>query len=196
MSEHSRRRPGEGAYKLTTSFPYLVRRVGVRIGELFDQRVASLGVTVSMYRVLASLHEADGQQLGQLAEMTSIEVSTLSRLVGTMVRKGLLTRRRPESNGRIVEIALSAKGRVVVAQLLPIGAHFESMATAGLDEGDVGKLKSLLRVAYDNLDRIEEELATESAKGSSPGRGASGARARAKRVGAGKRAGGGASGER
>jgi DNA-binding MarR family transcriptional regulator len=160
MSEPSRRRPGEGvgAYKLTTSFPYLVRRVGVRIGELFDRRVEAFGVTVSMYRVLASLHEADGQQLGQLAAMTSIEMSTLSRLVGAMVRKGLVTRRRPERNGRIVEIALSAKGRSLVAQLLPIGAHFESMATAGLDAGAVAHLKAQLRITYDNLDRLEQEL--------------------------------------
>ena len=78
------------AYRLTSSFPYLVRRVGVRIGELFDRRVAEFGVSVSMYRVLAALTEEDGQRLGRLAEMTSIEMSTLSRLVGSMVRKGLV----------------------------------------------------------------------------------------------------------
>ena len=78
-------------YRLTTSFPYLVRRVGLRIGELFDRAVESHGVDVSMYRVMAALAEMDGQQLGQLARVTTIELSTLSRLVGTMVTRGLLT---------------------------------------------------------------------------------------------------------
>ena len=161
MSEHIKRRPAEGLgnYKLTTSFPYLVRRVGVRIGELFDRRVAQYGISVSMYRVLASLHEQDGQQLGQLAGMTSIELSTLSRRVGTLVRRGLVTRRRPESNGRIVEIALSTKGRALVVELLPIGAHYESVAIAGLDPSAVALLKEQLRIAYDNLDTLEKELA-------------------------------------
>ena len=161
MSEHIRRRPAEGVgnYKLTTSFPYLVRRVGVRIGELFDRRIAQYGISVSMYRVLASLREQDGQQLGQLAGMTSIEVSTLSRLIGSLVRRGLVTRRRPERNGRIVEIALSAKGRALVVELLPIGAHYESVAVAGLDGAAVALLKSQLRIAYDNLDKLEQELA-------------------------------------
>lgn len=169
MSEHIRRRPAEGVgnYKLTTSFPYLVRRVGVRIGELFDRRIAQYGISVSMYRVLASLHEQDGQQLGKLAGMTSIEVSTLSRLVGTLVRRGLVTRRRPERNGRIVEIALSAKGRTLVVELLPIGAHYESVAIAGLDASAVGLLKSQLRIAYDNLDKLEKELATQPPRAAS-----------------------------
>lgn len=163
MSEHIKRRPAEGAgnYKLTASFPYLVRRVGVRIGELFDRRIAQYGISVSMYRVLASLHEQDGQQLGRLAGMTSIEVSTLSRLVGALVRRGLVTRRRPERNGRIVEIALSAKGRALVIELLPIGAHYESVAIAGLEATAVGLLKSQLRIAYDNLDKLEKELAAQ-----------------------------------
>jgi DNA-binding MarR family transcriptional regulator len=198
MSEQSKRRSadGNGTYKLTTSFPYLVRRVGVRIGELFDRRVAAFGVTVSMYRVLASLHEADGQQLGQLAEMTSIEMSTLSRLVGAMVRKGLVTRRRPERNGRIVEIALTAKGRTLVAQLLPIGAHFEAAAVAGLDAATVASLKAQLRIAYTNLDRLEEALAAGpgSADGTAPR--ALRGRAKAPRRPAAERAGGGASGGR
>ena len=161
MSEHIRRRPAEGlgTYKLTTSFPYLVRRVGVRIGELFDRRIEKYGISVSMYRVLASLHEQDSQQLGQLAGMTSIEVSTLSRLVGTLVRRGLVTRRRPERNGRIVEIALSAKGRALVFELLPIGAHYENVAIAGLDAAAVALLKAQLSIAYDNLDKLEQELA-------------------------------------
>ena len=84
-------------YRLTTSFPYLVRRVGLRIGELFDRAVAPHGVDVSMFRVMAALAEHDGQQLGQLAAVTTIELSTLSRLVGLMSAKGLLTRLVPDA---------------------------------------------------------------------------------------------------
>lgn len=198
MSEPSRRRSsdGIGAYKLTTSFPYLVRRVGVRIGELFDRHVADFGVTVSMYRVLASLHEADGQQLGQLAEMTSIELSTLSRLVGAMVRKGLVTRRRPERNGRIVEIALTAKGRTLIGQLLPIAARFESVAVAGLDASAVALLKSQLRIAYDNLDRLELEVSGTSAGSAGASTPRPRDRAKRARTSLANRAGGGTSGGR
>ena len=145
-------------YRLTTSFPYLVRRVGLRIGELFDRAVAPHGVDVSMFRVMAALAEHDGQQLGQLAAVTTIELSTLSRLVGLMSAKGLLTRRRPRGNGRIVEITLSPKGRRLVDELVPIAEHFERAATAGTTPTEVERIKAILGSAYRNLDQLEAEL--------------------------------------
>jgi len=149
-------------YRLSTSFPYIVRRVGLRIGELFDRAVAPYGVDVSMYRVVAALAECDRQQLGKLSEITSIELSTLSRLVGTMAAKGFLTRRRPRGNGRIVEISLSLKGRRLAADLMPVAVRFEAAAVEGLGETDVIRLKAQLEVAYRNLDALEEELAAVS----------------------------------
>ena len=150
---------GPEGYRLSTSFPYIVRRVGLRIGELFDRAVAPYGVDVSMYRVIAALAEQDRQQLGQLAEVTSIELSTLSRLVGTMSGKGILTRRRPRGNGRIVEISLSVKGRRLAADLMPVAVRFEAAAVAGFVEADVARLKAQLEAAYSNLDALEHELA-------------------------------------
>ncbi len=145
-------------YRLSTSFPYIVRRVGLRIGELFDRAVAPYGVDVSMYRVIAALAESDRQQLGQLSEITSIELSTLSRLVGTMSAKGLLTRRRPRGNGRIVEISLSVKGRRLAADLMPVAVRFEAAAVMGIGEAEVARLKAQLEAAYRNLDQLEKEF--------------------------------------
>ena len=71
-------------YRLTNSFPYLLNRVGVQMGELFSRRIAGYGVTLPMYRVMAALWETGDQRLGDLATMTTIEISTLSRLVGEM----------------------------------------------------------------------------------------------------------------
>lgn len=149
---------GPDGYRLTTSFPYLVRRVGLRVGELFDRAVEPFGVDVSMYRVMAALAEADGQQLGQLSAVATIEMSTLSRLVGTMVGKGLLTRRRPRGNGRIVEISLSARGRKLALELMPIAMRFEAAAVAGLSAQDVRRIKAQLEAAYENLDQLERQL--------------------------------------
>ena len=64
-------------YRLTNSFPYLLNRVGVQMGELFSRRIAGYGVTLPMYRVMAALGTGD-QRLGDLAVMTTIEISTLS----------------------------------------------------------------------------------------------------------------------
>lgn len=162
---------GPDGYRLTTSFPYLVRRVGLRVGELFDRAVEPYGVDVSMYRVMAALAECDNQQLGQLSAVTVIELSTLSRLVGTMVGMGLLTRRRPRGNGRIVEISLSAKGRKLTLELMAVAVRFEAAAVAGLSAQETRRIKAQLEAAYRNLDALEKELGRDLTPGTeAPGR--------------------------
>ena len=91
-------------YTLTKSLPYLLNRVGVQMGDLFSRRIAGFGVTLPMYRVMAALWEKGDQRLGDLAAMTTIEISTLSRLVGEMKRRGLVSRSRLKDNGRTVAI--------------------------------------------------------------------------------------------
>jgi Transcriptional regulators len=117
-------------YRLTNSFPYLLNRVGVQMGELFSRRIAGYGVTLPMYRVMAALWETGDQRLGDLAAMTTIEISTLSRLVGEMKRRGLVTRARLKDNGRTVAINLTPKGRTLVEELIPIAIRFEEVAGA------------------------------------------------------------------
>src|SRR5260221_2386244 len=122
-------------YRLTNSLPYVLNRVGVQMGELFSRRIKGFGVTLPMYRVMAALWEKKDQRLGDLAAMTSIEISTLSRLVGEMKRRGLVSRSRLKDNGRTVAINLAPKGRALVEELIPIAVHFEEVAVRNFPSG-------------------------------------------------------------
>lgn len=146
-------------YRLTNSLPYLLNRAGVRMGELFSRWIAGYDVTLPMYRVMAALKEKGDQRLGDLAAMTSIEISTLSRLIGTMKRKGLVSRKRLEDNARTVAINLTAKGTTLVEELIPIAMHFEEVAVRGVAKGGVGDLKTTLSQIYTSLGSIEPEIA-------------------------------------
>ena len=94
--------------------------------------------------------------------MTTTEISTLSRLIGEMKRKGLVTRSRLEDNGRTVAINLTAKGRALVEELMPIAVHFAEVAVSNYREDEVSRLKTILREIYEKLGSIEPEI--EAAK--------------------------------
>ncbi len=145
-------------YKLTDSFPYLLNRVGVRMGDLFSRRVASYGVTLPMYRVMASLWEVPGQRLNDLSTMTTVEISTLSRLIGTMEKMDLVSRSRLENNARTVQINLTKRGTKLAEELMPIAQHFEEVAVKKLSATNLKLLKKMLVDVYDRLDEIEQEL--------------------------------------
>ncbi len=145
-------------YRLTNSFPYLLNRVGVQMGELFSRRIAGYGATLPMYRVMAALWETSDQRLGDLAVMTTIEISTLSRLVGEMKRRGLVTRARLKDNGRTVAINLTPKGRTLVEELIPIAIHFEEVAVRDFPSKNISDLKTILAEIYESLKSLEPEI--------------------------------------
>ena len=145
-------------YRLSNSFPYLLNRVGVRMGELFSRRIATYGITLPMYRVLAAVWETGDQRLSDLAAVTTTEISTLSRLIGEMKRKGLVTRSRLEDNGRTVAINLTPKGRLLVEELMPIAVHFEEVTVSNFSDEEVAHLKIVLREIYESLGSIEPEI--------------------------------------
>ncbi|XSC47369.1 MarR family winged helix-turn-helix transcriptional regulator [Bradyrhizobium sp. RDT10] len=111
-----------------------------------------------MYRVMAALWESGDQRLSDLATVTTTEISTLSRLIGGMSRKGLVTRSRLEDNARTVAINLTSKGRSLAETLVPIAVHFEQLAVCDFSESERSRLKDVLREIYESLESIEAEL--------------------------------------
>jgi MarR family transcriptional regulator, organic hydroperoxide resistance regulator len=144
-------------YRLTEAFPYLLNRVGVRMGELFSRRLEGYGATLPIYRVMAALWEKGDQRLGELSEVTSIELSTLSRLVGAMTQKGLVSRRRPDANARTVKINLTTKGRTLVEELIPLARLHEDVALLSFRPDKIAELKRDLIKVFQNLAELDGE---------------------------------------
>ena len=128
------------------------------MGELFSRRLAPYGLTLPMYRVMATLWEQGDRRLGELSDLTSIELSTLSRLVGTMTRKGLVSRKRPNANARTVEINLTAKGRKLVEELIPLARLHEDVGLQSFRPEKIADLKRDLIKVFQNLDELERSI--------------------------------------
>jgi DNA-binding MarR family transcriptional regulator len=132
--------------------PYLVNRVGTALALHFDGHVLRRhGLSIAMWRVLAALSNGGVQRLIDLAGMTSIDVSTLSRLVTRLVQAGLVSRNRSKTSNREVLIELTAKGRALVERLIPIAYELERAAIAGIPARDLAVVKGSLRKVFANL---------------------------------------------
>lgn len=138
-------------YRLTNSFPYLLTRAGVRMGELFSAELAQIGMTLPMYRVLAALWEKDGQKLSELAVMIGLELSTLSRLIGEMQRRDLVSRRRKIGDDRSLLLSLTEAGRAQVGSLIPRAQHYEALAVRGFSAEEIATMKAAFGRILGNL---------------------------------------------
>jgi DNA-binding MarR family transcriptional regulator len=117
-----------------------------------------------MYRVLAGLWEKGDQQLGELSVMTTIELSTLSRLVSAMKRKGLVSRVRVQTDERSIRINLTAKGRALATEVMAIAARQEAVYVLTLGEDEMTILKRSLTTVFNNLDQLERKNANVALK--------------------------------
>ena len=132
--------------------PYLTNRVGMIVAEQFGaDPLAAHGLSIVMWRVMAVLASNGSQRQTDLADLTSIDSSTLSRMVTRLVRMRLVTRTRSTKSNREVAVELSGKGKTLVAELIPIARDYEAIAIAGLSREELDVLKSCLRRIYANM---------------------------------------------
>lgn len=135
--------------------PYLLNRAGVRIATAFSEEVRPLGATLQVWRVLAALHDRDGRRMGDLSETTSIEVSTLTRLVDAMEARRLVVRRRDHADARGVTLNATVAGRRLTRRLIRIAERYEAVALRGFETRDAEALKAALRQLYANMDGLK-----------------------------------------
>jgi DNA-binding MarR family transcriptional regulator len=134
--------------------PYLINRVGFALVDSFTaDALTPNGLSIAMWRVLAALSNRGEQRQIDLVDMTSIDASTMSRLVTRMVRMGLVTRARSKTSSREVVIALAPKGDALVQRLIPIAKELERIASADIAARDMAVAKRALRQIYENLVR-------------------------------------------
>ena len=132
--------------------PYLINRVGSALVDDFVQMaLARRHLSIAMWRVLAVLSSDGGHRQIDLAAKTSVDVSTLSRVVGRLVKMGLVTRTRSASNSREVVVQLTPKGVTLLAEAIPKAIAAERTAISGISAKDLAVVRRSLRRMYQNL---------------------------------------------
>jgi DNA-binding MarR family transcriptional regulator len=137
---------------LDNYLPFLINRVGSALVARFTaEALVRRGMTIDTWRVLAALSNDGKQRQVDLASSTSIDSSTLSRLITRMVRDGLVTRTRSAKNSREVLIELAPQGEVLIGLLVPVAQDLEKAAREGIDADDLTAAKRVLRQMHKNL---------------------------------------------
>jgi DNA-binding MarR family transcriptional regulator len=134
--------------------PYLINRVGSALVARFcEDALIGTHLSIATWRVLAALSNNGPLRQIDIAEMTNIEVSTMSRLVTRLVHMGLVNRTRSKMSNREVVVELTPKATALVARLIPIAEELQETATQGLSKQDVTVVKRALRRMHENLTR-------------------------------------------
>jgi MarR family transcriptional regulator, organic hydroperoxide resistance regulator len=79
--------------------------------------------------------------------------------LGTLQRKKFIVPRRSGKDGRALSVSLTEKGRVMTERIIPIASHYEEVATRGMKQTDLERLKKMLVKLFSNMHVFDKELA-------------------------------------
>jgi DNA-binding MarR family transcriptional regulator len=136
--------------------------------QVLDRRDRHLAAALKPYslrapewRALASLHSRHALSMSELADLTSIERTTLSRTVERMVRKGWVVRLSDTADMRVTRLAPTSTGEKLFARIWPAVQRLNDAAVAGLPAPVTDMLKWALQQMRRSLD---ESLSAPPAK--------------------------------
>jgi DNA-binding MarR family transcriptional regulator len=131
------------------------------ITQLLDRRdrqlaaaLKSAGLRVPEWRALASLYSRHRLSMSELAELTSIERTTLSRTVERLVRAGWVNRLTDTSDARVTRLTLTGEGERLFARIWPAVRAVNDAAIAGLPAPAVELARWALQEMCRNFDRL------------------------------------------
>ena len=124
---------------------YLLARVSHTLSGEFHQQLRRRGVSVPVWRVLASLSGSKGETVTGLAEVCLLQQPTMTKLLDRMVRDGLVTRSQDARDRRVVRVALTPKGETLAEELIRAARQHEATILARFPEMEAMNVKALLR---------------------------------------------------
>lgn len=127
----------------------LLAQASHRISSEFHRVVRAHGLTVSEWRVLASLAEGQPVSTGRLAELALMKGPTTSRLLDRMQARGQVTRLPDDGDRRVTLVRITPRGQRIVSNLIERAREHEArvLAPFGLERAEA--LKATLRGMID-----------------------------------------------
>ena len=115
-----------------------------------EREVRSYGLTPLDFALMRLFLTENEWTATQLAQILPTEVSGISRIVSKLVNRGLLQRRRPREDRRVVLLKLTEKGKALSLELHQKIHEFESALIDGISEGELDVFYSTVRKILSN----------------------------------------------
>jgi DNA-binding MarR family transcriptional regulator len=131
---------------------YLFTQILGRRNRDLAEDLKPLGVTVPQWRILAVLHERSGCTMNELADVTTVDRTTLTRTLDRMAKDRLIARRSDARDRRSVRLALTAAGKDAFRRVLPRVIAQNERAMRGFGASELAALRASLHRMVRNLD--------------------------------------------
>ena len=138
---------------LEKALPFLIHACYQQIRSVTYKEFGSHGLelTPEQWIVLVQLWGKDGQSQSALSEQTLRDAPTMSRILDTMQKGGLVTRVVDEQDARSRLVKLTRAGKALQPQLVPVAKSIVARLELGISERDLEVTHRTLAKMLSNL---------------------------------------------
>ena len=118
-----------------------LRKAARAITQAYDTELRPTGLRATQFSLLATLATLEPATMGGLADRLAMDRTTLSRNLGPLQRRGLVTSRKGKDS-RVRELSLTADGRAALEGAIPVWRRAQAQFAHMVGETEFKRLLS------------------------------------------------------
>ncbi len=136
---------------------FWVNRLSFMSRKELQSRFAGLGENIGgeEWAVLLMLWQRDGLLPSEIAETTTRDRTTTTRMLDRLVKKRLVARGSDKTDGRRVVVSLTERGQELREVLVPVAGAFVAEATKGLEQREIDQALDVLKAISKNIAEMD-----------------------------------------
>ena len=131
---------------------HLIRRLHQHSTHLFQQKVKEAGfdLTPVQFSAMCAIRDTPGIDQATVSAQIAYDRATIGGVIDRLERKGWISRKISKTDKRAREVALTAEGAQVLAQVLPVVRALQDDILGGLSGEERATFVQLLKKATDS----------------------------------------------
>jgi DNA-binding MarR family transcriptional regulator len=130
---------------------YLIARTARRYEMEMERALRRIDMDVPSWRAMMLLHENSPSSVSEIAERAVIKLSTMTRVVQRLEKRGLVRIARRPADARVTDVYITPGGERIVQQVRTIASRLYQAAFRDMSRDDIELLNGLLRRVFNNL---------------------------------------------
>jgi DNA-binding MarR family transcriptional regulator len=132
-------------YTPEESIGYLLKRLGNLLTTTFDRELARYDMTHAQFGIFFKLLHGHARTAADLARELMTDTGAMTRMLDRLEEKGFVQRTRSSEDRRVIEVALTPKGKQMADEMTQVAVNGLNHFLRGFNEAEVAQFKDLLR---------------------------------------------------
>jgi DNA-binding MarR family transcriptional regulator len=125
-----------------------LRKTARRLTQIYDEALASSGLTVTQFGILGNLAGRGDLSIGQLAEHMGMDPTSLNRTLKPLQRERLIAERNDSNDKRVRLISLTKGGLSSLSNAIKLWKSAQDHVASSLGSSAVAALNKQLDVTF------------------------------------------------